>query len=103
MSGVNYEETIMGRQLFKQGDVIRHFKRDYLPEEEKKTNKYLYEVIGIGQHTEQAEMFLVYKALYHPFSIYCRPLTMALSLVDKEKYSSAKQTYRLEIYNSEED
>ena len=101
MSGA-YEEVVE-RQMFKQGDIIRHFKRDYLPEEEKKTNKYLYEVVGIGHHTEQAEMFLVYKALYYPFQIYCRPLSMALSFVDKEKYSNAKQTFRLELYNPEED
>ena len=103
MNGSSYEETVVERQVFKQGDIIRHFKRDFLSEEEKKTNRYLYEVVGIGHHTEQSQMFLVYKALHYPFAMYCRPLTMALGFVDKEKYPNAKQTFRLEVYNQQED
>ena len=88
---------------FKPGDIIRHFKRDGLYEEEKKGNKYLYQVIGIAKHTETEEPMLVYQALYHPFQMFTRPLAMAEEKVDKEKYPDAVQEYRLELYNKEAD
>ena len=47
---------------------------------------------------------LVYKALYFPFEMYVRPLDMAMSLTDKEKYPNAKQKFRFELFNfSKED
>lgn len=87
----------MERERFKPGDILCHFKRDLCTEEERKQNKYLYEVIGIATHTETKEEMLVYKALYAPFGTYVRPLEMAMSLTDKEKYPEAKQKYRLEV------
>lgn len=94
---------VIEREVFKPGQIIRHFKRDFLSEEEKKTNKYLYKVIGTSMHTENLELLLVYEALYPPFTMYCRPLTMALGFVDKEKYPDAKQQFRLELYDLQED
>ena len=91
------------REAFRKGDIIRHFKRDFLSEEEKKGTMYLYEVIGIAKHTEEPESMLVYKALYPPFSMYCRPVRMAMSYVDTNNYPDAKQEYRLELYNPKED
>ena len=35
-----------------------------------------YEVIGEGTHTETAERFVVYRALYAPYSIWVRPFAM---------------------------
>lgn len=93
----------MIKSKFKPGDIIRHFKRDDLYESEKVGNKYLYQVIGIAKHTETEELMLVYQALYHPFQMFTRPLSMAEEKVDKEKYPDAVQEYRLELYNKEID
>lgn len=82
---------------FKPGQIIRHFKRDFISEEEKKENKYLYQVIGIGVHSETKEPLLIYQGLYRPFDIYARPLAMAEEKTDKVKYPNAVQEYRLEI------
>ena len=85
----------------KPGQIIRHFKRDFLYPGEEKTNKYLYKVLALGQHTETGEDMLVYQALYAPFDVYVRPLSMALEPVDKEKYPEAIQEYRLVEYTTE--
>lgn len=86
---------------FKPGQIIRHFKRDFVAPVSRATNLYLYQVIAIAQHTETGEPMLVYQALYHPFTIYTRPLAMAEEKVDKEKYPDAIQEYRLELYKEE--
>lgn len=92
---------IIERECFNPGDIIRHFKRDFCTEEEKKQNKYLYEVICIAMHTEMGKLMLVYKALYAPFGIYVRPLDMAMSLTDKEEYPEAKQKFRFELFEED--
>lgn len=91
---------------FRSGDIVQHFKRTMLTEQELKNNPtaYLYEVIGYGNHTETHEEFVVYKALYslrdvHFGEIYIRPKEMFESLVDTEKYPNAKQLYRFEVAN----
>lgn len=88
---------------FKSGDIIRHFKRDLISQEEKDQNKGLYVVHSVATHTETNEPMLVYQALYHPFGIFTRPLKMALEKTDKNKYPEAKQEYRLELYSAKED
>ena len=89
---------------FKTGDIVQHFKRTMLTEEELKENPtaYLYEIIGYGRHTETHEEFVVYKTLYtlhdvHAGEIYIRPATMFESVVDVKKYPSAKQFHRFEL------
>ena len=37
---------------FREGDIIRHFKRDMVSDEAKAQNMYLYKVLGVGMHTE---------------------------------------------------
>lgn len=86
---------------FQPGQVIRHFKRDFVNPLEKGMNKYLYQVLAIAKHTETGEEMLVYQAMYFPFDVYTRPLAMAEEKVDKAKYPDVKQEYRLEIYNKE--
>lgn len=87
---------------FRPGQIIRHFKRDFISEEEQKENKYLYQVIGIATHSETKEPMLIYQGLYYPFDMYARPLAMAEEKTDKTKYPDAKQEYRLEVCDEEE-
>ena len=78
------------------GDIVQHFKREMLDEEECKTNKYLYEIIGTATHSETRESMMVYKSLYEDGGMYVRPLDMFLSEVDHRKYPDVKQKYRFE-------
>ncbi|MBP0984929.1 MAG: DUF1653 domain-containing protein [Oscillospiraceae bacterium] len=79
------------------GRIVRHFKRGLLSEQERSnSSKYLYEIIGIAEHTETKERLVIYRALYGEFGIYARPLEMFLSETDKAKYPEAKQKFRFE-------
>lgn len=88
----------MVESKFKPGQLLRHFKRDFISEEERKQNKYLYQVIGIAIHSETKEPMLIYQGLYAPFEMYARPLAMAEEKTDKVKYPEARQEYRLQIW-----
>ena len=77
------------------GDIVQHFKHETLSEEEKKENKYLYQVLNIAEHTETHEKLVIYQALYAPFQVYARPYYMFMSEVDHDKYPDIKQKYRL--------
>ena len=81
---------------FQPGDIVQHFKRETLSEEEKLTNRYLYRIIGIATHSETREKLMVYEALYGDFGLFVRPLNMFLSEVDHAKYPEIKQKYRFE-------
>ncbi len=78
------------------GTKVCHFKRELLPPAELVTEPqmYLYEIIGIGTHTETEEDCMVYRALYGDHKLYIRPLSMFLSPVDKAKYPTVRQTCR---------
>ncbi len=80
------------------GDIMKHFKREVLSEDELKTNKYLYVIRDIAIHTETRETLVVYQALYDDFMTFARPIEMFCSHVDKEKYPNIKQKYRFERY-----
>ena len=61
---------------FEPGDIVQHFKREILSEEEKKTTRYLYRILDIAVHTESREKLMIYQALYnnsarkpHPTSV----------------------------------
>ena len=81
---------------FKPGDIVAHFKRETLSPVEKRTNKYLYKIIGEAQHTETKEKLMIYMALYDDFGIYARPFDMFTGEVDRDKYPDIKQFYRFE-------
>lgn len=81
---------------FKPGDIVQHFKRELLTEEERAGNMYLYEIIGVAVHSETREPMMVYRPLYDDGGMYVRPLEMFLSEVDHEKYPEVKQKYRFE-------
>ena len=61
---------------FKPGDIVQHFKRELLSEEERAGNMYLYEIVGVAIHSETREKMMVYKPLYDDGGMYVRPLEM---------------------------
>lgn len=82
-----------------EGDIVKHFKREMLSEEELKNNPhmYLYKIICMNaKHTETGETLVIYKALYDDHQVYVRPKDMFLSEVDRNKYPNVKQVYRLQ-------
>lgn len=81
---------------FSTGDIVQHFKREMLSDEDRDTNKYLYEIIGVATHSETREPMMVYRPLYDDGGMYVRPLEMFLSEVDHEKYPDVKQKCRFE-------
>lgn len=82
---------------FKPGDIVQHFKREMLTDEERAQNNYLYEIIGTAIHTETEEEMVVYKMLYGDGGMYVRPAAMFYSPVDREKYPDVGQEYRFEL------
>ena len=80
-----------------QGTVVQHFKREMLsPEERANSRKYLYEIIGVAEHTESGERLVIYRALYGEGRLFARPVEMFLSETDREKYPEATQRFRFE-------
>ena len=82
------------------GDVVRHFKREYVSLE---SSEYLYRVIAFARHTETDEELVIYQAMYPPFKTCARPYEMFMSRVDREKYPDAAQEYRFEVVKSSDD
>lgn len=80
----------------KSGDIVQHFKREMLGPADRRTDKYLYEIIGTAIHSETLEPMMVYRPLYDDGGMYVRPLEMFLSEVDHEKYPDIQQQYRFE-------
>lgn len=86
---------------FNVGDIVCHFKRNLLSEEELAAcpTAYLYQIIGFGKHTETGEELVIYKTLYtlrdvHAGEIYARPKEMFESFVDGNKYPESYDLYR---------
>ena len=90
---------MMKNRDLREGDIVRHFKRETLSPEELRYSPtmYMYKIISMNvKHTETGEALVVYQALYGDCQVYARPKEMFLSKVDKEKYPDIKQEYRLE-------
>lgn len=88
----------MGRREFRIGDIVRHFKREFVSGD---SSEYLYKILAFASHTETKEKMVVYQALYPPFKTCARPYDMFMSKVDSEKYPDAKQEYRFELVETE--
>ena len=86
--------------LFAPGGRAVHFKRFLAPPEalEREQSLYLYEIVGVAEHTETGEKLMVYRPLYGEGGLYARPLAIFLSEVDREKYPDSRQQYRFEPY-----
>lgn len=82
------------------GDVVRHFKREMLTEEQReKSNKYLYYISDIALDADTGEKLVIYKALYPPYSTFVRPVKDFMSAVDTVKYPYIDQSFRFEKVN----
>lgn len=86
-------ETVPKDSRIRVGDIVRHFKREWVSEE---TSEYLYKVLAFAGHTESGESLVIYQALYAPFKVCARPYDMFMSEVDRKKYPDVKQQYRFE-------
>ena len=58
----------------------------------------LYYVHSISEHTETGEVMVTYQALYKPYKMFTRRLSMFASKVDLNKYPDAVQEYRFELF-----
>ena len=90
---------MMKNRDLREGDIVKHFKRETLSPDELRYNPtmHMYKIISMNvKHTETGEALVVYQALYGDCQVYARPKEMFLSKVDKEKYPDIKQEYRLE-------
>ena len=56
----------------------------------------IYIVTDIAVHSETEEPMVIYYSCDHPDYVWCRPLSMFLSEVDREKYPDVKQVMRFE-------
>lgn len=70
------------------GFTYRHFKGG------------IYIVTDVAVNTETLELEVIYKSVNAPGLVWCRPLSMFLSEVDKEKHPYATQKMRFEKIKS---
>ena len=85
------------RELYT-GDIVVHFKRELMSEEDLKEepNLYMYEILGEIMSADNLEEMVVYRALYEGNAIYARKKWEFLDCVDKIKYPEIKQIHRYE-------
>lgn len=63
----------------------------------------IYIVTDIAVHTESDEIMVIYKYFTDPLVTWCRPLSMFMSDVDREKYPNVKQKRRFEPLSKQEE
>ena len=90
------DDRVMDNGRLRVGDIVQHFKREFLSPDEQGSPKYLYVIVAISYHSETGEPLVIYKALYDKHKICARPLEMFISEVDHDKYPGVKQLHRFE-------
>ncbi len=60
----------------------------------------LYQILTLASDSETRDTLVVYQALYSPYKVWVRPLTMFMSEVDRDKYPAVTQEYRFELQGS---
>ena len=65
------------RELPKPYEIYRHFKGN------------MYQIVCIAEDSESGKEQVIYRALYAPYKIYSRELSMFMSPVDRVKYPDA--------------
>lgn len=90
----------MRNERLREGDVVKHFKREFVKDEA--SSEYLYRIESIAMHTETREKMVIYRALYKDenkgvnFNVFARSYDMFMSEVDRDKYPEIRQKYRFE-------
>jgi len=69
-----------------QGDIVVHYKSFYNTEEDKKNNKYMYQVLSTEAYTavDDPVRYVIYKALYGEKKIWLRPYDEFMSEINIE-------------------
>ena len=107
---IKYKEYLLKKEILDNVELVQHFKRETLSEDDLKndSDKYLYGKVGTARHTETGEEFMIYKPLYDAecmrgVDFAARPLEMFNSEVDHKKYPKIKQKMRFETYKKKGD
>lgn len=86
---------------FRVGDIVQHFKRTTLSDEELMTDLYLYQIIAVAMHTESGDDLVVYKACYldrnGEYRYFARPVEEFVGKIDRAKHPDCKQEYRFVV------
>lgn len=75
---------------------VKHLKNEMVGFRYKHFKGNVYLVTDIAVHSETEEPMVVYKSFNNPDLVWCRPLNMFLSEVDRKKYPEVKQVMRFE-------
>lgn len=75
-------------RTFRVGDVVRHFKRETVPED---TNYCLYEIIGVAEEYGTGKYLVVYRELDERGKTFARSIEEFYAPVNAKKYPRIKQ------------
>lgn len=83
------------QRIFKLGDTIKYFKRDFLSTTEAQDAKYYYWYRGEAIHSKTKERLVILRHIIDGECI-AIPYDDFMAKVDKTKYSTAKQLFQYE-------
>lgn len=87
-------EDIAKFRNIKIGDIVRHFKWEYMSDDLRDKNIFTYKVLGFGIHSETRENMVIYQELYSPFETCILPYYKFMNEIDHEEYPNTKQVFR---------